>query len=345
MTDMPDTAPPIEVVITLAFPDEMIESLRRVSPRLRINTFIPRRVEDIPAEVWSRCEVLYTDRILPTIAQAPNLKWIQFHYAGIDYAADAAILRKPDLLATTLSGAASPQVAEYCLTMMLALGHHLPDMFKLQSRADWPADRWERLSPRELRGSTIGLIGYGSIARELARLLQPFGVTILAAKRDVRNPGDKDYNIPGLGDPEGDLFTRLYPMEALNSMLKQCDHVVCSLPLSPETRGLIGAETIAAMKPGAFLIDVGRGGIIDPAALLTALQEKKLAGAALDVFAEEPLPANSPFWRIPNVIISPHIAGISPRYQERAIQLFSANITRYLDGDPLFNLFDVRRGY
>ena len=336
---------PVEVVMTLAFPEEMIEELRQVSPRLHIHTFNPKRVEDIPAEVWAQCEVLYTDRILPGMAQAPNLKWIQFHYAGIDYAADAAILRKPDLLATTLSGAASPQVAEYCLTMMLALGHHMPDMFKLQSRTEWPADRWERLSPFEWRNSTVGMIGYGSIARELARLLQPFDVTILAAKKDVRHPEDNGYTIPGQGDPEGNLFTRLYPMEALNSMLKTCDYVICSLPLSPEARGLIGAETIAAMKPGAYLIDVGRGNIIDPAALLAALQEKKLAGAALDVFAEEPLPANSPFWRLPNVIISPHIAGISPHYLDRAVRMFGANLARYLQGELLFNLFDVRKGY
>lgn len=336
---------PIEVVITLPFPEDALNTLRDVSPRLKINTFTPRRVEDIPPEVWARCEVLYTDRILPTAAQAPKLRWIQFHYAGIDYAADAAILRKPGLIATTLSGAAAPQVAEYCFTMMLALGHHLPEMFSLQSKAQWPNDRWERLNPRELRGSTVGLIGYGSIGRELARLLQPFGVTILAAKKNVMHPTDNGYNIPGLGDPDGDLFQRLYPMEALVSMIKLSDYVVCSLPLSPETRGMIGAEELNAMKPTAYLIDVGRGGIIDPAALTTVLQDKRIAGAALDVFSEEPLLSNSPFWRLPNVIISPHIAGISPAYQQRAAQMFSENLARYINNETLYNIFDVQRGY
>ena len=336
---------PINVIVTLPFPEGLLESMRQVSPRLQISTYTPRRVEDIPAEAWAGCEILYTDRILPTEAQAPNLRWIQFHYAGIDFALDAAILRKPGLMATTLSGAAAPQVAEYCLAMMLALGHHMPDMNRLQSRAEWPADRWERLNPHELRGSTVGMIGYGSIARELARLLQPFNVTVLAAKRDVMHPADEGYNIPGLGDPEGELFQRLYPIEALNSMLKLCDYAVCSLPLNASTRGSIGAEALAAMKPTAYMIDVSRGGIIDPAALIAALQEKRIAGAALDVFAEEPLPSGSPFWRLPNVIISPHIAGISPHYQQRAADMFIANLARYLASEPLYNLFEVERGY
>ncbi len=189
------------------------------------------------------------------------------------------------------------------------------------------------------------MIGYGSIARELARMLQPLNCTILAAKKNVLHPADHDYNIPGLGDPEGDLFTRLYPIEALPSMLKLCDIAVLSLPLNPETRGIINADVLAAFKPGAFLIDVSRGNVIQPAALLPALQEKKLGGAALDVFFEEPLPPNSPFWRIPNVIVSPHIAGISPHYQQRAIDMFSANLTRYLNGSTLYNLFDPKRGY
>lgn len=338
-------ATPVEVVFTRAFPAAAMEDLQRISPRLHFNIFAPRRSEDIPAEVWARAQVLYTDRILPTPAQAPSLEWIQFHYAGIDFAADAPILHKPGLQATTLSGAAAPQVAEHCLTMMLALGHHLPDLFRLQSKAEWPAERWERLVPRELRGSTVALIGYGSIGRELARLLLPLGVTILAVKRNAMQPQDGGYNLPGLGDPQGDYFTRLYPIEALKSVLKLSDFIVLSLPLSPVTRGLLNHEMLEAIKPGAFLIDVGRGGVLEAAALLNALQEKRLAAAALDVFGEEPLPANSPFWKQPNLLISPHIAGISSHYDGRAAQLFAENLKHFLDGDPLFNVYDPQRGY
>jgi phosphoglycerate dehydrogenase-like enzyme len=336
---------PIEVLFTVPFPPASLQELQNISPRLHFNFLTPHRAEDVPAEAWARCRVLYTDRTLPTPAPAPLLEWIEVHYAGIDFAPDAPILHKSSVQATTLSGAAAPQVAEYCLTMMLALGHHLPTLFRLQSKAEWPAERWERLSPRELRGSTVALVGYGSIGRELARLLQPFNVKILAIKRNVMQPQDNGYIAPGLGDPQGDLFTRLYPIEALRSVLKQSDFIVLTLPLSPATRGLIEQETLESVKPGAFLIDVGRGGIVEPMALLNALQEKRLSGAALDVFAEEPLPASSPFWKLPNVIISPHIAGFSPNYHTRAMQMFAENLQRYLNGEPLLNVYDPHRGY
>lgn len=336
---------PIEVLITVGITDEMAASLRQISPRLRITVHPARRAEDIPAEIWARTEILYTDRVLPAVALVPKLKWIQFHTAGIDFSLDTPVVKQPDLLVTTLSGAAAAQVAEYTVMMMLALGHKMPEIFAIQARADWPKDRWERFSPLELRGSTVGLVGYGSIGREIARLLQPFGVTILAAKRDAMRPTDEGFSLPGLGDPAGDLFTRLYPFQALRQMLKECDFVAVSLPLTPDTRGLMGKAELEAMKPGAYLIDIGRGGVIDSEALLTVLQEHKIAGAVLDVFAEEPLPSSSPLWRLPNVIVSPHIAGISSRYAERGMVLFSENLDRYLTGTPLLNRFDSNRGY
>ena len=290
-------------------------------------------------------EILYTDRMLPNPNQAPHLRWIQFHYAGIDFAIDSPVLRKNDLVATTLSGAAAPQIAEFALMMMLALGHRLPDLNANQQKAEWPRDRWDRFSPLELRGATVGLVGYGSISREIARLLQPLKATVLAAKRDVMHPQDTGYTPEGIGDPEGNLFSRLYPIQALKSMLKECDFVVVAVPLSPLTRGLLGAEELAAMQPTAFLIDFSRGGIVDQAALTDLLVNKKLAGAALDVFPEEPLPQSNQLWRFPNVILTPHIGGVSLRYMDRAAELFAENLRRYVEGEPLYNKFDVERGY
>jgi phosphoglycerate dehydrogenase-like enzyme len=159
------------------------------------------------------------------------------------------------------------------------------------------------------------------------------------------HPEDSGYRLEGLGDPNGDLFQRLYPIQALQTMLHECDFIVVSIPLTPDTRGLIGHDEFEALKPGAFLVDISRGGIVDPQALIQALQEKKLAGAALDVFAEEPLPANSPLWKMPNVIITPHISGSSPYYVDRAVALFTENLERYLTGLPLYNRFDPQRGY
>ncbi|MHB0922695.1 MAG: D-2-hydroxyacid dehydrogenase [Bellilinea sp.] len=336
---------PIEVLITVAFSEELVAPLRQLSPRLRITLQPARSAEDIPADLWNRVEVLYTDRILPTPAAAPKLRWVQFHYAGIDHVAGNPLLDNRDLAITTLSGAAAPQVAEYAVMMMLALGHKMPELHSNQYKADWPKDRWERFKPVELRGSTVGIIGYGSIGREIARLLQPFDVKVLAAKRDLMHPEDIGYMPPGLGDPGGDLFTRLYPITALKSMVKKCDFVVVCVPLTDSTRNLVGEAELAAMSPRGYLVDVSRGGIIQTQALVEALREKKIAGAALDVFAEEPLPSSSPLWKLPNVLISPHISGISPHYAKRAVDLFSENLERYLIGEELFNLYESEWGY
>ncbi len=335
----------VEVLITLPFNDKLVSRLREISPRLHIIVQKANKAEEISPEVWSRVEVLYTQRVLPSAETAPRLRWVQFHWAGIDHLIHEPILKKPDLIATTLSGAAASQVAEYVVMMLLALGHHLPEMLASQKRAEWPKDRWERFSPRELRHSTVGIVGYGSIGRQVARLLVNFGATVLATKRDAMHPEDYDYTPEGMGDPNGDFVHRLYPAEALRSMLKECDFIVITVPKTPATINLISVEELAVVKPSAYLVDVSRGGIVDHNALISALKEHRLAGAALDVFPEEPLPADSPLWKLPNVILTPHISGNTPHYDERAVEMFVANLQRYLSGLPLYNRFDPNRGY
>lgn len=323
----------------------MLNLLREVSPRLHIVAFSAQKPEELPADLLNKAEVYYTDRVLPDPTLMPNLRWLQFHFSGIDYALDTPLVQKPDLMVTTISGAPVPQMSEYAVMMMLALGHKIPEIAANQAKAEWPNDRWERFSPVELHGSTVAIIGYGSIGREIARLLHPYQANVLAVKRDVMRPQDNGYTRPGLGDPNGDFFTRLYPLQALISVLKESDFVVVTLPLTPATRGLIGAAEIGAMKPGAYLVAIGRGGVIDQNVLLSALQERRLGGAALDVFTEEPLPASNPLWRLPSVIVTPHIAGISPHYKQRAVELFAENLRRYSAGEVLLNRFDTQRGY
>lgn len=336
---------PVEVLITQPFPERLLDQLRAVSPRLQITVRRVRKPEEIPPDIWAKTEVLYTGTVLPAPESVPNLHWIQFHWAGVDHAIDAPILSKPGLLATTLSGAAASQVAEYILMMFLALGHRLPETMAFQRRAEWPKDRWERFSPLELRGSIAGIVGYGSIGRQVARLLQPFGTTVLATKRDLMHPEDNDYTPEGMGDPGGDLVHRLYPSQALRSMLKECDFIAVTVPKTQDTLRLIKAEELAVMKPTAYLVDVSRGGIVDHAALIAALRDKRLAGAALDVFPEEPLPADSPLWKLPNVILTPHISGITPHYDERAAAMFAQNLQRYLANQPLFNRINPKEQY
>jgi len=335
----------IEVLITLPFPEELLAPLRETFPRLNITRHEAGEPDELPSELWERVEVLYTNTVLPQPDEAPKLRWIQFHWAGIDSLVDAPILHQREVTATTLSGAAVLQMAEYAIMMMLALGHRLPEMMEHQQSAKWPDDRWERFSPLELNESVVGIVGYGSVGRHIARMAHAFGATILATKRDAMHPEDRGYTPRGMGDPEGDLVTRLYPPQALRSMFEECDFVVITVPLTSETRGLIGEAELAALKPSAFLVDVSRGEVVDHKALLASLRAGRIAGAALDVFPDEPLPKNSPFWKLSNVIITPHISGITPYYDQRAMALFKENLHRYLEGLPLYNRFDPEHGY
>lgn len=336
---------PIEVLITMPFPERLTARLAEVSPRLKITVQKASKVEDIPTELWSRVQILYTNKVVPPPELVPRLRWIQFHWAGVDHIIDDPLLRKPGLAATTLSGAASSQMAEYILMMLLSLGHRLPDLIAHQKGIEWPSDRWERFSPKELRDSTVGIVGYGSIGRQLARLLHPLGAIVLATKQNAMQPEDAGYIPEGMGDPGGDFVHRLYPSQALRSMLKDCDFVVITVPKTPTTAGLISEAELAALKPSAFLIDVSRGGIVNHQALIQALKDHKIAGAALDVFPEEPLPADSSLWKLTNVILTPHISGNTPFYDERAVELFAANLQRFLAGQSLYNRINPERGY
>lgn len=334
-----------DILVTVQFETDQLAELQELAAGFRIRSHPLEANQSVPDELWQRAEVLYTFRALPEPQLAPALRWIQFHLAGVEQQLDAPILHNPEVRATTLSGGNAPQVAEHALALMLALCHHVPEMLADQNRMVWSSERYERFVPTELNGSTVGIIGYGSIGQRLARLLQPFNVTLLASKRDLMSASSVDFLVDGQGDPKAELVRRLYPSKVVRSLLKECDIVVVTVPLTAETRGLLGAEQLAALKSSAYLIDVSRGGVTDHNALATALKKGQLAGAGLDVFPEEPLPAESPLWQLPNVIISPHVAGLSPHYTERAFILFKENLRRYLAGEPLLNLIDLKRGY
>jgi phosphoglycerate dehydrogenase-like enzyme len=335
----------IEVLVTFPLTEALITKLRGVSPKLNITIAPANKPEDISVGQWEKAEILFTEDILPNPEKSRNLKWIQFTYSGIDRWVEHATFKTPGLQITTLSGAAVSQIAEHTVMMMLALGHKFPAMMASQRKSEWPKDRLERFQPVELRGSTVGLIGYGSIGRQIARLLEPFGATILALKRDAKSPEDFGFSGEGMGDPTGGLVQRLYPAEALRSVIRQSDFIVACLPLTNRTQGLLGSSAFSVMKAGAYLIDISRGKIIDHASLIKALHDGKIAGAALDVFPEEPLPTDNPLWAMQNVIITPHIADNSQNYEAQACDLFSENLLRYLAGLPLFNLFNAERGY
>jgi len=250
-----------------------------------------------------------------------------------------------DILITTASGIHAPNMAQYTLTQILIWANRVPTWFSQQAGGKWPADRWEKFLPDELRGRTLGIVGYGSIGRELARLAQALGMKVLATKRDARHPEDQGYILPGAGDPTGAAADRLYPSEATRSMIGECDYVVNTLPLTDKTHNFFAEELFHAMKPTAFFVNIGRGGTVNEKDLVRALKKGWIAGAGLDVFETEPLPESSPLWKMDNVILTPHVSGFTPEYDERAVDLFTENLRRYLGGKPLLNLVNREIGY
>ena len=239
-------------------------------------------------------------------------------------------------------------VAEFALTALLALAHRVPRMVEWQGLGVWPLDeqRWPLFVPTELRGATLGIIGYGSIGRELARIAKTaFGMTVLASKRDPSLREDSGYALPGTGDPQGALPDAWFAPDKVSELLARSDAVVMCAPLTPETQLMISASELGAMKRTAYFVNVGRGATVDESALARALADKRIAGAAIDVFAQEPPPAGHPLYGLDNVIVSPHVSGFLPSYDDKCAELFAENLRRYLAGAPLLNLVDRVRGY
>ncbi len=337
----------LKVIATLELSPQARGRIRDISEGIQLTVIPADSPEKVPDEAWAGVEVLYTGRVLPNPEKVPNLKWVQFNSAGVEKFIDHPLVQDKEVVATTMSGVITGQIAEYVLMAMLALGQKLPQLRGYQRERKWPGreEKRSRLLPVELQHSTVGILGYGSIGRQVARLLRPFGATILAAKKDVTHPEDSGYTPTGTGDPHGDFFHRLYPIEALHSLLAECDFVLLALPLTEATTHLMDADAIKAMKASAYLINVGRGGLVDQSALVRALKEEKIAGAALDVFEEEPLPEDSPLWEMANVIVTPHISGLSQQLEEETLSLFIENLQRFMGEQPLINRIDHQRGY
>lgn len=334
----------LNVLVTMPFEASLIEKLKATSPDIRVTQREARQVEDI-ADLIEETDVLYTWQALPLPEQAPRLRWVQLHLAGVDSILEHPLYTKLAVIFTNLSGIHAVPTAEYAMAQILAFAHRLPTMLEDKASATWTDKRWLRYVPNELYGATLGIVGYGSIARRLARLGRAFGMHVLVVKRDVRQLALARFSLPDVGDPEGELPDRIYPPKALHSFLAECDYVVILVPLTPQTRGMIDHAALASMKQTAVLVNVARGEVVDEAALIEALQSNTIAGAALDVFSQEPLPADSPLWKLPNVIISPHVAGFTPHYDARATDLFAENIRRFLADEPLLNVVDRSLNY
>jgi phosphoglycerate dehydrogenase-like enzyme len=338
---------PIHVLSTRSFSEVWLDKLRALSPQLVIDQVTADTADQVPVAVWAEVEILYTWGALPDPVQAPNLRWVQLDTAGVNHLLDTPLWRS-EVTLTTLNGVAPSNMAEFALMMMMAFGHRLPLMLELQQRHEWPSFqfRWDNFTPKELRGATLGVIGYGAIGRELGRLAHAFGMRVLAMNRSGRSsPRPNTFAIPALQGLAGGEPDALYTPEYMVEMMGQCDYVVVIAPYTEATHHLVNEQALRAMKPTSILVNIARGGVVDETALIRALQEGWIGGAALDVFEQEPLPSDSPLWSMPNVIISPHSAGFTARYFEVIQDLFGENLRRYLAGEPLLNQVDRSRQY
>jgi phosphoglycerate dehydrogenase-like enzyme len=286
--------------------------------------------------------IFYNGRAPISLDQLPQLRWVQVESAGVNHLHNTPLWNS-DITITSANGVHSVQIPEYVLATLLAHAHHLPLAFHLQTKHEW--GKGPAFMPTELRGATIGILGYGAIGREVARLAAAFGMRVLATKRADRPAAFDGWTPAGTGDLDGSIPERYYEMNELPALLAESDVVVLTLPLSPLTRHVIGEKELAAMRPHAFLINIGRGPLIDQDALYQALSTKQLGGAALDVTDPEPLPAQSPLWDLENLIITPHISGASVHYTDRSVAVFAENLRRSIQNEPLLNVVQRSLGY
>jgi phosphoglycerate dehydrogenase-like enzyme len=332
----------LTVFVTMPFSEQQLDRMRRVSPSLTVTREDPQKAD------YARADVLYTGMPPRELARAARLKWVQLHMAGVNALYDHPLYTDSAITLTTTSGVHAATIAEYAVTVLLALAHRVPRMVEWQRRGGWPPDeqRWSLFVPTEVRGATLGIIGYGSIGRELARIAKTaFAMRILACKRNPAERADPDYCFPGTGDPAGALPDAWFSPVQVPALLAESDVVVMAAPLTPATRNMIGERELAAMKRSAYFINVGRGATVDEAALARALKDGRIAGAAVDVFAQEPPPNGHPLYALDNVIVSPHVSGFVPSYDDWCSDLFAENLRRYLAGAPLLNQVDRARGY
>ena len=265
-------------------------------------------------------------------AKAKKLRWIHSPAAAVHQLMYPELIQS-NVVLTNSTGIHGPVVAEHAMTVLLALAKCLPQAMQYQAKHEWSQDQlWHsQPRPREVADATVAVIGMGGIGREFTTRAKAMGMKVLAV-RENRSKG-----------PEG--ADAVFGPEQIDEVLPQSDYVLLCTPVTPATTDIMNAARLSKMKPDAYLINVARGPLIDEAALLDTLQHRRIAGAALDVFNEEPLPANSPFWALDNVLITPHTAAVTDRLWERHYQLIAENMKRFLAGKELLNAVDKSRGY
>ena len=337
------------LVVLIASPleAEYVDRIRAVDPRIEVFHDPellppPRYVSDHTGppttrtpdqetrflEMLRRAEVVFdfpSGHLRDLAAVAPRLRWLQATSAGIGLFVQRLGLDRTDITFTTASGVHARPLADFCLMAMLMFAKNFVWMER-----DKRAKRWERYCGEELTGKTLAIVGLGHVGQEVARHGKRMDMRVTGMRRSDERVAD---------------VNMLFDRAGLHAMLREADFLVLAAPHTPETEGIIGKAELAQLRPTAVVINVGRGALLDEDALIRALQEERLAGAALDVLREEPPPHDSPLWDMPNVILSPHSASTVTQENARITEIFCENLRRYLGGQPLRNVLDTKKLY
>jgi phosphoglycerate dehydrogenase-like enzyme len=337
--------PKTQVVILLPLKKQTLNLLREEFPKVEFHYQPIKSVQELNHQIVEKAKVIITDMVIPAAGDVPELEWLHIFKTVVDVRLlGEDLIAKQNLVVTNNSGVTAPAYADIALMQIFSLGYHLMQVCEAKKSHNYVLDEGKYGAAR-LYDSTVGVVGYGSVGREIARITHAFGVQLLAVKRDLLHPEDQGYYLPSHGDPGGDYFQRLYPPQAIASMVKECDFVLVTVPHTAETYHLINAEVLAQMKPSAYLINLSMPEVIDIEALTQALTEKQIAGAALVQFPEHEFSTDSALWTLDQVLIFPSFSSLIQNEEEKAVLLLIENLKQYLNGGPLTNRINFERGY
>jgi phosphoglycerate dehydrogenase-like enzyme len=315
------------------------QRLAAVSPRLEIEHREMSAMEDL---VDPEVEVLIANHS-PEPSRTPKLRWLQVGSAGVDHLIPAAPWNH-GLLVTNARGVYAVPLAEYVMTAILSASQKVDRRRAVQQGGRWPESEVE-YEAHGIRGRTVVIVGYGATGREVARLASAHGMRVLAVKARPELRADTSFRLAGTGDPEGSIPERIVGLDELEVVARQADYLALTLALTPRSRGLISRKVLQSLPAHAWVVNVARGAVVDEGSLIEMLAEGRLAGAWLDVFTKEPLPDDSPMWKLPNVTLTPHLAGGDDNSWSVLTDLLIENFRHYLNGEPLLNVIDPEREY
>jgi phosphoglycerate dehydrogenase-like enzyme len=337
--------PASEVTVGIAFEFEpgAIDAFQAISPRLRLRIADGTDQPAIDRLASADLDALI-GRLLPSDrSKTPNLRWLQVLSAGVEHLVGEGSAAWPaEIALTNARGAYATAIAQYTIAAILHVAEKVDLRREQQRTRRWPDGPEEDLLGDQIRGKTLVIVGYGGIGREIARLAAAHGMRVIAVKANPQVRADDGFRVPGTGDPDGSIPDRIVGVEALQEAAAQADFLSVTLPLTARSRGVVSRDVLNALPGHAWLISTGRGPVVDEVALADVLAEGRIGGAALDVFGEEPLPATSLFWSLPNVVITPHVSGASTA---QLSTLVAENLRRFVAGEPLINRVDPERGY